>query len=137
MTEDETFGWHPRLNGHEFEQTLGDGEGQEAWCAAVHGITKSRTRLSDGATNSPSYTCALSSLPTPLLRTFQLLPYRIWKGDRSNLPLYPEEYSAPFRAHAKGFFLYKAISTLSAPSHILDKLSNQLFCALNRMHVRT
>ena len=22
-------GWHHRLNGHEFEQTLGDGEGQE------------------------------------------------------------------------------------------------------------
>ena len=28
MTEDETVGWHYRLNGHEFEQTPGDGEGQ-------------------------------------------------------------------------------------------------------------
>ena len=28
MTEDETGGWHHRLNGHEFEQTLGDSEGQ-------------------------------------------------------------------------------------------------------------
>ena len=27
MTEDEVVGWHHRLNGHEFEQTLGDGEG--------------------------------------------------------------------------------------------------------------
>ena len=27
MTE-EKVGWHHRLNGHEFEQTLGDGEGQ-------------------------------------------------------------------------------------------------------------
>ena len=27
-TEDETFGWHHRRNGHEFEQTLGGGEGQ-------------------------------------------------------------------------------------------------------------
>ena len=26
MTEDEMAGWHHRLNGHEFEQTLGDGE---------------------------------------------------------------------------------------------------------------
>ena len=25
---DEMVGWHHRLNGHEFEQTLGDGEGQ-------------------------------------------------------------------------------------------------------------
>ena len=28
MTEDETAGWHHRLNEHEFEQTPGDGEGQ-------------------------------------------------------------------------------------------------------------
>ena len=27
MIEDEMVGWHHRLNGHEFEQTLGDGEG--------------------------------------------------------------------------------------------------------------
>ena len=28
MTKDKIVGWHHRLNGHEFEQTLGDGEGQ-------------------------------------------------------------------------------------------------------------
>ena len=28
MTEDEMAGWHHRLNGHEFEQSPGDGEGQ-------------------------------------------------------------------------------------------------------------
>ena len=28
-TENETVGWHHQLNGHEFEQTLRDGEGQE------------------------------------------------------------------------------------------------------------
>ena len=28
VTEDEMAGWHHQLNGHEFEQTLGDGEGQ-------------------------------------------------------------------------------------------------------------
>ena len=39
-TEDEMVGWHHRLNGHEFEQALGDGEGREAWRAAVHGVTK-------------------------------------------------------------------------------------------------
>ena len=27
-TEDEMLGWHHQLNGHEFEQTLGDDEGQ-------------------------------------------------------------------------------------------------------------
>ena len=34
---------HYQLNGHEFEQTPGDGEGQGAWHAAVHGITKNWT----------------------------------------------------------------------------------------------
>ena len=28
MTEDEMVGWHHQLNEHEFEQALGDGEGQ-------------------------------------------------------------------------------------------------------------
>ena len=28
MTEDETFGWHHQLDGHEFEQALGVGNGQ-------------------------------------------------------------------------------------------------------------
>ena len=28
------------FNGHELRQTLGDGEGGEAWRAAVHGVTK-------------------------------------------------------------------------------------------------
>ena len=30
MTEDEMVGWHHRLEGHEFEQTPVDGEGQES-----------------------------------------------------------------------------------------------------------
>ena len=29
-TEDEMIGWHHQLNGHEFEQTPGDSEGQES-----------------------------------------------------------------------------------------------------------
>ena len=30
MTEDEIVGWYHRLNGHEFEQALGDGEEQRS-----------------------------------------------------------------------------------------------------------
>ena len=41
--EDEMVGWHHRLSGHEFVQTPGDSEGQEAGHAAVHGVTKSQT----------------------------------------------------------------------------------------------
>ena len=31
------LGWHHRFNGHEFEQSQGDNEGQRSLCAAVHG----------------------------------------------------------------------------------------------------
>ena len=34
-------GWHYQLSGHEFEQALGDGEGQEACHATVHGVAES------------------------------------------------------------------------------------------------
>ena len=47
MTEDEMAGWHHWLDGHEFEWTPGVGDGQGGWRAAVHGVTKSWTRLSD------------------------------------------------------------------------------------------
>ena len=30
MTEDEMVGWHHLLNGHEFEQTQGENEGQRS-----------------------------------------------------------------------------------------------------------
>ena len=36
-----------QLNGYKFEQTLGDGEGQGSLATTVHGVTKSRTRLSN------------------------------------------------------------------------------------------
>ena len=43
---------HHWFNGHEFEQTLGDSEGQGAWCAAVHGVANSQTWLSDWTTTT-------------------------------------------------------------------------------------
>ena len=50
MTENEMVGWHHPLNRHEFEQTLGDDGDMEAWGAAVHGVTKSWTQMSDWTT---------------------------------------------------------------------------------------
>ena len=44
MTEDETVGWHHLLRGHEFEQTLGDGEGQGSLvCCSPWGHRESDT----------------------------------------------------------------------------------------------
>ena len=48
--DNEMVGWHHQLNVHEFEQTLGDGKGQEAWHAAVHGVTNSWTWVSNWIT---------------------------------------------------------------------------------------
>ena len=46
MTEDEMVGWHHRLDGHEFEQALGAGDGQGG-LVAVQGVAKSQTRRND------------------------------------------------------------------------------------------
>ena len=43
-TEDGMVGWHHRLNGHEFEQTPGDSEGQESLaCCSPWGHKESDT----------------------------------------------------------------------------------------------
>ena len=46
-TEDEMVGWHHRVNGHEFEQPLGIGDGQGSLVCCSHGVAKRRTQLSD------------------------------------------------------------------------------------------
>ena len=46
-TEDEMVGEHHRFDGHEFEQLQELVKDKEAWHAAVHGIIKSWTWLSD------------------------------------------------------------------------------------------
>ena len=46
MTKDEMIGWHHRFNGHEFEQTPRDSEGQ----GSLSWVTKSQIQLSDWPT---------------------------------------------------------------------------------------
>ena len=49
MKEDEMVGWHHQLNGHEFEQTLGDSEGQGSLVCwyVVHAVANCQARLSN------------------------------------------------------------------------------------------
>ena len=44
MTQEEMVGWHHRLDGHEFEQTQGDGEGLRSLaCCSLQGRKESDT----------------------------------------------------------------------------------------------
>ena len=52
MTEDKTVGWHHWLNGHEFEQAPGDGEGQGSLACCRPWVTKSWTWLSNWTTTT-------------------------------------------------------------------------------------
>ena len=54
-TEDETVGWHHWFNGHELEQTPGDGEGQGSLVCCSHGVAKSQTQLGDWTTTEKGY----------------------------------------------------------------------------------
>ena len=47
MTEDEMVGWHHWFDEHDFEQALGVVIDREAWSAALHGVSKSWTGLSN------------------------------------------------------------------------------------------
>ena len=49
--------WHHRLNGHVFEQTLGDSEGQERLVCRSPGLAKSGTHLSDNKWRASGQPC--------------------------------------------------------------------------------
>ena len=42
-TNNEMIGWYHQINGHEFEQIWGDGEGQGTLVSCSYGVSKSQT----------------------------------------------------------------------------------------------
>ena len=59
MTEDEMVGWHHRLNGHEFEQALGDSDGQGSpACCSPWGHKESDT--TERLNNNNAYRTSLT-----------------------------------------------------------------------------
>ena len=57
MTEDLMIGWHHRLDGHEFEQALGVGDGQGGLvCCSPWGCTESDTTESHTHTHAHTHT---------------------------------------------------------------------------------
>ena len=102
---DGMVGWHHQLNGHEFEQAPGVRDGQEAWRAVVHRVTKSQTRL--------SYWTELNWFNT--LCHFSIYFVQFW------VISYIEVNSVP--------------NTLSYPETIFSYLSIAYFCQLRIKYV--
>ena len=73
MTEDEMVGWHPWVNGQEFEQTLGNGEGQgNLACCSPWGHKQSNTTEQLNNNNNPTFrvcvcVCVLVAQSCPAL----------------------------------------------------------------------
>ena len=97
-TEDEVDGWHHRLDAHEFRWTPGVGDRWEGWCAAIHGVAKSRTQLSEWTELNWSwcYDLVLEKAETPCAPSLCLVgeggevekeekvTEEMWKGERES-----------------------------------------------------
>ena len=75
--EDETVRWHHRLNGHEFEQTRGDSEGQRSLvCCSPWGHKESNSKNNKVAR---AFSWGWEWGPTPSGRHRIAAPSRVWR----------------------------------------------------------
>ena len=76
MTDDEMVGWHRHLNGHEFEQDLGDGEGQGSLaCYSPWGRKESDTTERLNNDNNIKAAIALIFLDSELVYGYSEIKY--------------------------------------------------------------
>ena len=85
-TEDEMVGWHHRLNGHEFEQTPGDGEGQGTLaCCSPWGHKEED--MTERLNNKKIFVCGTSLKSLLILLQYCFCPtfWFFWPWGRWNL----------------------------------------------------
>ena len=110
-TEDEMVGWHHRLNGHEFGQTLGDSEGQGSLaCCSSWGQKESDTTLQ--LTNNN-----LLSSPLP-----QLIRHQAGIGSRKNRAYFRKILSC-------GSLIWNSISFYLGENGYMYMMAESLCCS--------
>ena len=80
MTENEMVGWHDRLNGLEFEQAPGDGEGKEslACCCSPRTLKSLPQHHSSKASILPHSAFFIVQLSHPYMTTGKTIPLTRW-----------------------------------------------------------
>ena len=80
-TQDEMVGWHHQLNGHEFEQAPGDGEGQQSLvrCSPWGCKESDRTEWLNSNNERLYSLVSMLTIPTTLAKTMRFIIW-IFKG---------------------------------------------------------
>ena len=88
VTEDKMVGWHHRLNGHEFEQALGDGEGQGILlCSSPWGEWDMTEWLNNNNSNRVAFLSSLFSKLDPQRSSWEeLSPGMKYPGQSNTTP---------------------------------------------------
>ena len=82
-TEDEMAGWHHRLSGHEFEQTLGDGEGQGSLaCCSPRGCRESDMTEPLNSSDQLTLISLILRRDDPLMGNNQVAPHKQQRARR-------------------------------------------------------
>ena len=97
--EDEMIGWHQQLDGHEFEQSLGDGEGQEGlvccspWGLKESDMTEQLNNNKEISLDSEKWTDVDRTVLCTLTFNSGLISgsLSLWKQDKRDLQITPLE----------------------------------------------